>query len=151
MDAAELTRHICETFDGVRTVEGYGDTFFLYDPDGDLPAERQHPFATIVTGDHYDTVSRLNRPGAYRLNIGLTKGTYLASFGAPPTRRGPDGQLDTGVDHAAVDTVLPHPTYASQYWVGVVDPGPASWDTVGILLAEAHAFAARKHANRAVS
>src|SRR5215213_3468765 len=109
MDASEVKRYICETFDGVNAVDNDGDTFFLYDPDRDLPAERQLPFATIVTGDHYDSVSRLDRPGAYRLNIGLTKATYTTSFGAAPTHRGADGVLETGCDYAAVDALMPHP------------------------------------------
>jgi len=147
MDANEMTQYICETFDGVRTLEGWGDTFFLYDPEGNLPAERQLPFATIVTGDHYDKVSHLDRPGAYRLNIGLTKATYTARFGAAPTQRDADGMLETGFDYAAVDTIMPHPSYASQYWVCVVNPGGATLETAWTLLAEAHEFAARKHAN----
>jgi hypothetical protein len=143
-----MKRYICETFDGVNAVEGSGDTFFLYDPDGDLPAERQIPFVTIVTGDHYDSVSELDTPGAYRLNIGVTKATYAAWFGAAPTQRDADGVLETGYDHAAVDTVIPHPIYASQHWVSVVNPGEATLDTVRTLLAEAHRFAARKYANQ---
>lgn len=107
----------------------------MYDPGGDLPAERQFPFVTIVTGDHYDSVSNLNRPGTYRLNIGLTKATYVASFGAAPTQRGADGVLDTGFDHAAVDTLMPHPIYAAQHWVCVVNPGEAKLETVRTLLA----------------
>lgn len=147
MDASEMKRYICETFDGVRVLYGVGDTFFLYDPRGDLPAERQLPFATIVTGDHYDSVSDLDRPGAYRLNIGLTKATYTASFGAAPRQLRADGVLDTGFDYAAVDVVMPHPTYASQHWVCVVNPGAATLQTVRTMLGEAHAFAARKYAN----
>ncbi|WP_067186378.1 DUF6194 family protein [Microtetraspora niveoalba] len=147
MDASEMKRYICEAFDGINVLEASGDTFFLYDPDRDLPPERQTPFVTIVTGDHYDTVSKLDRPGAYRLNIGLTKATYTGLFGAAPTGRDADGVLDTGFDHAAVDTLTPHPIYASQYWVSVVDPGEATLETVRTLLAEAHTFAARKHAN----
>jgi hypothetical protein len=147
MDASEMTRYI-EGFDGVRAVEGNGDTFFLYDPDGNLPPERQLPFATVVTGDHYDTVSQLGRSNTYRLNVGLTKATYVALFGAPPTRHDADGVLETGYDYAAVDTVVPHPTYASQYWVCVVNPGDTTRQTVRTLLAEAYEFAARKHANR---
>jgi hypothetical protein len=147
MDVSEMTRYVCETFDGVNAVEANGDTFFMYDPDRDLPAERQLPFATIVTGDHYDTVSKLDRPGAYRINIGLTKATYTARFGAAPTQRDADGVLETGFDYAAVDTLAPHPIYASQYWVSVVEPGEATLETVLELLAEAHEFAARKHAN----
>ncbi|SRR6266540_2472058 len=138
MDAHELTRYICEAFDGVNALEANGDTFFLYDPARDLPPERQLPFATIVTGDHYDTVSKLDRPGAYRLNIGLTKATYAARFGAPPER---------GYDHAAVDTLTPHPIYAAQHWVSVVNPAERTLAEVRELLAEAHGFAARKFAN----
>jgi Family of unknown function (DUF6194) len=146
MDASEMKRYICQVFDGINAVEASGDTFFMYDPDGDLPAERQMPFVTLVTGDHYDSVSDLSRPGAYRLNIGLTKATYTGLFGAAPTRRGADGVLDTGYDYAAVDTVTPHPIYASQHWVSVVNPGAATLETVRTLLAEAHGFAARKYA-----
>ncbi|WP_123743547.1 DUF6194 family protein [Saccharothrix texasensis] len=149
MTAEEMTDHISSTFAGTRVMEAYGDTFFLYDPDGDLPPERQLPFATIVTGDHYEQVSELTEPGAYRLNIGLTKATYTAMFGAVPTGRDDRGVFDTGFDHAERDRVMPHPVYASQHWVCVVSPGEATADAIGPLLAEAHGFAARKHANHA--
>jgi hypothetical protein len=148
MDADEVKRHICDSFDGVEVLENGGDLFFVYDPRGDLPPERQLPFATIVTGDHYETVSALDRPGAYRLNVGLTKARYTGFFGAPPTLRDEDGVLRTDFDYATTDTLMPHPFYASQYWVCVVDPGEASRRGVLELLAEAHEFAARKYANQ---
>ncbi|MER6757359.1 DUF6194 family protein [Micromonospora echinofusca] len=138
MDVGDMKRHIRDTFGGVRTLEANGDTFYIYDPGRDLPAERQLPFATIVTGDHYDDASALGRPGAWRLNIGLTRSAYARLF--------PHG-CDDGVDHTVTDTVLPHPVYAPQHWVCVVDPGEATLATVRQLLAEAYAFAARKHAN----
>ncbi|BCB75852.1 DUF6194 family protein [Phytohabitans flavus] len=147
MDATEMRRYVEAEFAGVRTTEAYGDTFFLYDPDGDLPPERQMPFATIVTGDHYEKVSKLDGRDAYRLNIGLTKATYTAMFGDPPTERDADGVLATGYDQTAEDTLMPHPVYGSQYWVCVVNPGAATLPAVRSLLAEAHDYAARKHAN----
>jgi hypothetical protein len=147
MNADEMKRYIGETFAGVNPVENLGDTFFAYDPDNDLP-ETWLPFVTIVTGDHYDTVSDLSRPGAYRLNIGLTRATYIAMFGPAPTQRDETGVLETDVDYAATDTLMPHPFYASQYWVSVVDPGVATLETVRTLLAEAYEFAVRKHTNR---
>ncbi len=128
-------------------MEASEDTFFIYDPDGDLPPERQMPFATIVTDDNYDRVSDLGRPGAYRLNIGVTKATYTALFGTPPTRRDEDGVLDTGFDYSVRDRLMPHPFYASQYWVCVVTPSEETLDTVRPMIAEAHEFAARKYAN----
>ncbi|MFC0527737.1 DUF6194 family protein [Phytohabitans kaempferiae] len=147
MRAEEMRRQIRAEFAGVREAEANGDTFFLYDPDGDLPPERQMPFATIVTGDHYDSVSKLDRPGAYRLNIGVTKATYTALLGDPPTVRDAAGVLESGYDYAAEDTLLPHPHYAAQYWVCVVNPGEATLPAVLTLLTEAHGFAARKYAN----
>ncbi|MFG3418005.1 DUF6194 family protein [Micromonospora sp. NPDC048063] len=146
MDVDEMKHYICRTFAGVTAPEANGDTFFLYDPQRDLPAERQLPFATIVTGDHYDTASALSRPGFWRLNIGLTRSGYAALFGAPSTR-GEHGETDARVDHAATDVVLPHPVYAAQHWVCVVNPGEATLDTVRTLLADAYDFAVRKHAN----
>jgi len=147
MDAIEMKRYICETFENVWAVEHLGDTFFMYAPDGDLPPERQFPFVTIVTGDRHDTVSNLDRPGAYRLNIGLTKATYTAWFGAAPTQRDADGVLETGFDYAVPDSFMPHPVYASQHWVCVVNPAAATLEKVWPLLAEAHEFAVRKYAN----
>jgi hypothetical protein len=148
MNADAMRRHIEDAYDGLRVLDNAGDSFFLYDPAGDLPPERQHPFATIVTGDSYDTVSKLDRPGAYRLNIGLTRDTYVSLFGAAPKQRDDQGVLVTGVDYAATDRLMPHPIYASQYWVSVVNPDQATLDTVRRLLTEAHGYAARKYANQ---
>jgi Family of unknown function (DUF6194) len=148
MDANEMTSYINETFDGVNALENSGDMFFLYDPARDLPPERQMPFATVVTGDHYETVSALDRPDTYRINIGLTRATYSSLFGVVPKVRDGQGVFQTGFDYAATDTLMPHPFYASQHWVCVVNPGEATLDTVRQLLAEAHEFAARKYANQ---
>ena len=148
MNANELKRHLSETFDATNILENAGDTFFIYDPDRDLPPARQQPYVTIVTADNdYDHVSNLNEPNAYRLNIGLTKATYTSRFGMPPTTRDEHGMFDTGFDYAVRDQLMPHPAYASQYWVCVVNPSDATLEAIKPLLTEAHEFAARKHAN----
>ncbi|MCP9210800.1 DUF6194 family protein [Streptomyces sp. NEAU-Y11] len=147
MDIGDVERYLRDTFVGINAVENSGDTFVMYDPDADLPAHRQFPFVTLVTGDTYDQVSDLNRTGAYRLNIGLPKAAYTARFGAAPTRRAENGVLDTGYDYARRDALMPHPVYAAQYWMCVVEPGEATFEEVKPLLAEAHAFAARKYRN----
>lgn len=147
MEVEDVGRYIRETFDGVEVSEYRGDSFYIYDPAGDLPAARQMPFATIVVGDHYERVSRLDEAGAYRLNVGLTKGGYRALFGAVPTRQDENGVLETGFDYAVRDRVMPHPVYAAQHWVCVVNPSAATFETVRPMLDEAYEFAVRKHAN----
>jgi hypothetical protein len=148
MDGAKLREHICTSFDGLNVAENSGDTFFIYDPDGDLPPERTFPFATIVTGDNYDGASVLTKPGDYRLNIGLTKATYVSWFGGAPTRRDEQGVLETGYDYAVRDQIMPHPIYASQYWICVINPSAATLELIHPMLSEAYEFAIRKYANQ---
>ncbi|MET7280909.1 DUF6194 family protein [Kribbella sp. NPDC005582] len=145
MTPDELDR-VIRALDGVRVLEAQDDLFYLYDPRADLPPERQQPFATIVTGDHYERVSRLDEPGAWRLNLGLTKATYTSLFGAPPTERDTDWVLVSDHDYAARDTLMPHPFYAAQYWVAIISP--TALDPLLPLIEESYDFAAGKHANR---
>jgi hypothetical protein len=149
MDASSVIRYLTEEFDHVVAVEKDGDTFFTYDPSGHPPDGAWQPFVTVVTGDRHDRVSNLDRDGAYRLNVGLTKATYTGLFGAPPRLRDDDWVLDTGFDYATEDRLMPHPHYAAQYWVCVVNPGETTFEEVKPLLAEAHAVAARKAHRRA--
>jgi hypothetical protein len=122
---------------GVRTLTANGDTFWIYDPAGDLPPERQLPWATLVTSDAYDSASNLDRPGVERLNLGLPKADYLELFPAVPD----------DVDYAALDVVLPHPVYAPQYWICVVSPSEATLKELEALTELAYRFAVRKFEN----
>ena len=140
-----MIRHIGQELADVAVVENMGDSFFFHER-----GDRVMPFATVVTSDHGDGISApLAREGAYRVSIGLTKPGYTALFGDPPRDRDARGVLDTGFDHDTEDRVVPHPHYASQYWVCVLNPGPATTATVRELLAHAHAFATRKAERRA--
>ncbi|HEX8693849.1 MAG TPA: DUF6194 family protein [Longimicrobium sp.] len=161
MDETSITRYIADTFAGVdATVASrengapeiaWGDTFFIYDPDGDLPPQHQFPFATIVTRDYgdFDRASNLDRPGVFRLNIGVGKDTYRSLFGPQPPPPGAAGVAGTGHDFTALDVVMPHPVYAPQSWVCILNPSDATFQAeVRPLLADAYEVAARRHARR---
>lgn len=124
------------SFPGTRLTEAFGDTFALYDPDRDLPPERQQPWATVVHSDVHDTFSDLGRPGVYRLNIGLPKARFAElapGFGDDPTE---------------LDVLARHPVYGGLHWVCVLNPN-TTMPLARTLLGEAHAFAVRKHRNAA--
>ena|SRR3712207_2190105 len=127
MDEAALTQYITDTFAGVATTSAYTYTFFFYGPD------RKLPFATLATADNdYDRFSDLDRPGVFRLNIGVRKPTFEALFGP--------GKVDVSAyDFTALDTVMPHPEYAPQSWICVLNPSDATFHhTVQPFLAEAY-------------
>ncbi|MFC9788115.1 DUF6194 family protein [Rhodococcus sp. NPDC127528] len=125
----------------------WGDSFFFYDPDDDTPADRRLPFATIVTNDvaGWDTSSRLSRPGVFRLNIAVGRDRFRELLGYPPAAV---TERSTGIDYSALDELLPHPTYAAQSWVSILNPSRASAPRVRALLTDAHARAVARHRPR---
>lgn len=149
MNDEAVTQYITETFPGVHTGGAWGDTFFYYNPDAEQPDEIY--FASLKTqDDDYDNVSNVNRPGVFRLNIGIGKASYQALFGVQPPRTGPSGEIDTSRDFTVLDQLLPHPVYGRQYWVCILNPSPATFETViQPLLAEAYDLAVGKYAKRA--
>jgi hypothetical protein len=148
VDEASITQYITGTFDGVHSVDAWGDTFFFYNPGRTLPDEIY--FATLKSkDDEYDSASDLNRASVFRLNIGISKATYRSLFGAPPSRRGAGEMADTHYDFSTLDQLLPHPVYGRMYWVCVLNPSDVTFQTtVRPLLAEAYDLAVSKYAKR---
>lgn len=156
MDESTITQYILETFDGVQVVEAWGDTFFYYNPDRALPDEFY--FATLKSqDDDYDNVSDLSRPSVFRLNLGIGKTSFDGLFGPLPKQRASESTAESDVagdeasryDYTALDTLMPHPVYGQAFWVCVLNPSAATFETVKPLLAEAYERAVNKYTKKA--
>ena len=136
-------------FDGVltfRPAEGdgspeiaWGDTFFYYSADRTTPTEAQ-PFATIVTKNYPDDeVSRLDRPGAFRVNVAAGKEAFTQWTGHAPR--------ETAITDAdpGDDTVIAHPVYGTVGWLAVTNPGPQTGATIRELLHAAYERTRTRH------
>ena len=125
----------------------WGDTFFFYDPEGNRPENQRLPFATVVIHDYagWDTESRLDRDGIFRVNIAIGRSEFERLLGHAPTQH--QAHHDE-YDYAATDVLIPHPTYASQGWVSILNPTEQTSGQVPQLLDEAHALAVRRHGRR---
>ena len=152
MDQDAIIQYVTDTFTGVEALRptdgpGVGDTFFIYDPQHNLDPKRRFPFATIVTKDYgdFDNASQLNRPDVFRLNIGVSRDTFRAFFGAPPSA---ESSQSTDYDFAALDRLMPHPVYAPQSWVCVLNPSLETFEAIKPLLAEAYSMVTTRHASR---
>jgi hypothetical protein len=152
MDQDAIIQYVTDTFRAVEVVRptdgpGAGDTFFIYDPRHNLDPKRRFPFATIVTKDYgdFDNASQLNRPNVFRLNIGVSRDTYRALFGSAPNAQ---SDKRATYDFAALDRLMPHPVYAPQSWVCVLNPSPETFEAVKPLLSEAYSRVAARHARR---
>jgi hypothetical protein len=111
----EITAWIIATYPDTLVGHAMGATFYSLD------ASQWPNFATIVTTDEHDMEqnSNLVARGAYRLNIGVGRATFERLIDASGT-----------YDYTAVDEVIPHPTYAKQRWIGIVNPSPATFDDI---------------------
>lgn len=101
----------------------WGDYFFYYAPDGQIPRNRQ-PFATVVMKDYpNDAESHLDSNDRWRLNIhvGSRALTNLVENEAHETH-------NAATDYTMTDVFNPHPLYGAFGWVCIVNPGAASLD-----------------------
>ena len=129
-DAATITHYITEAYPDSIVAHAMGGTFFSCN-------EQSWPnFATIATTDEFDDASALGRDGVFRLNIGVTGRTF-------------DRHVDPTAqpDYTALDRILPHPVYAAQHWLSILNPSSASFETiVKPLLDEAHGIVSSREA-----
>lgn len=111
----------------------WGDRYFYYAPDGEVPSNRQ-PYATIVTKNYPDDVkSELELPDRWRLNIHVGRQIFFALLGYSP-----ESVTEMDIDFAETDVFLPHPLYGTYGWVSVVNPGRATTVLALEALREAH-------------
>jgi hypothetical protein len=124
-DPEAIKHTILETWPETDLAEAMGAMFFSLDPERHFPN-----FATIVTTDEHDegAPSDLARAGVFRLNIGVGRETFERLVGSM-----------SEPDYTAFDRIFPHPVYARQLWISIINPSDDTFrDVVRPLLTEAH-------------
>ena len=129
-----IVDHILQTYPETDVVEAMSAWFFSLDPEKHWPN-----YATIVTTDDHDQASDLAREGAFRLNLGVDRETFERIAATDPDP-----------DFTAFDRLFPHPVYAAQRWISIVNPSDTTWHEVVIpLIALAHDRLAAQRARHA--
>jgi hypothetical protein len=127
MNQAEVEAFVAE-LENVQREENFGYSFFFVGDDHRLP------FVTIANSDNdYDNVSNLDRDGVFRINIGVSKQTFKSLIAEPSSEP---------VDYSVLDVFLPHPDYARQHFVCILNPSGENVETTKRLIIEAHSIAA---------
>ena len=136
MDQLDVERFI-SAMDNVQQEDNFGYLFFFVGDDHTLP------FATIGYSDNdFDTVSNLNREGIFRLNFGVSRDTFNTYFD--------DASID-GFDFSVLDVFMPHPHYAKQNFMCILNPSGENVEITKKLLTEAHAIATQRHQRKQTS
>ena len=116
--------------DNVQQEENYGYTFFSIGDDNLLP------FVTLADSDNeYDSVSNLNREGVFRINIGVSRETFTSLIG---------DYNSEDIDYSALNVFLPHPDYAKQNFICILNPSQDNIEKTKTFIREAHANATKR-------
>ncbi len=120
--------------DKVEREENYGYSFFF------VGADHRLGFVTIANSDNdYDSVSNLNRAGVFRLNIGVSRDSFDELVGSVDP---------ASVDFTVLNTVMPHPEYAKQNFICILNPSGDNETLTKELIVEAHEIAATRYQHR---
>jgi hypothetical protein len=116
--------------ENVQREDNYGYVFFFVGDDHRLS------FVTIANSDNeWDSVSNLSREGVFRVNIGVSRETFKSLIIKPD---------DAPVDYSVLNTFLPHPEYAQQNFVCILNPSGENIEITKKLIEEAHSIATRR-------
>ncbi|MET3878750.1 DUF6194 family protein [Chitinophaga sp. OAE865] len=128
MSLQHIEQHITE-LPNITKLESFGYTFFFYGP------EQVLPFVTFAASDNeHDNVSNLNRDGVFRVNIGISKDSFHQLF------TGNEPQWD----YTALNRFMPHPHYAAQHFICILNPeGDRLTETINYIN-EAHLVAKKR-------
>ena len=130
-EAAEFVAQM----ENVQRQENFGYLFFFVGDD------HRVPFVSISDSDNeYDDVSNLNREGIFRINIGVSRETFASLLAGSPAQN---------IDYSALDVFLPHPEYAKQHFVCILNPSGENEEIAKKLMVEAHSIAAARLRRRA--
>ena len=112
MKPEDILQYCLANLEGTVRTESWGESGIFYNPGGVL--KRGVYVLTVKEKDGAnDAASRLDRPGVYRVNLGLRKGTYARLFGALPARPPKGGVASVDADFSAPDRLIPHPVYGA--------------------------------------
>lgn len=126
MSLQAIEQYITEQLPNVTTLDNFGYRFFFYGTDQVLP------FVTIAASDNeHDKISDLDRDGVFRVNIGISKDTYNKLF----------ADSKTEWDYTELNRFMPHPDYAAQHFICVLNPEEDRLSETIRFIEEAHLVA----------
>ena len=118
--------------------------FIFYNPEFKLP--KGIYILTLKEKDGpNDKASNVDRDGIYRLNLGISKSTFISLFHEIPKRPSAGNTIDTGHDFTKVDEIMPHPVYGWMSWIGVLNPSRETFERLKPLIDEGAKLAQQKY------
>ncbi|VEP14263.1 conserved hypothetical protein [Hyella patelloides LEGE 07179] len=121
INQSTIETYLLKTYEHINPVNSWGERSYFVNPK--MKLKRGSYFATVKSKDgENDKASYLNRPGVFRLNIGLTPEKYEEMFGLRPLRPVKSGVVEGNFDFQALNIFIPHPVYGWCGWIAINNP-----------------------------
>jgi hypothetical protein len=141
----EIIHFVMEKYPGLVVNKNWGETGLFYNPEGKLKKGIYLLTFKEKDGKH-DSSSRLDREEKYyRLNLGVSKKTFIEFFGFIPSRPVAGKIVDMKYDFSSINTIMPHPIYSWMGWVCVINPTRKTFDSMQALIDEAYQLCLKKY------
>ena len=147
MKPDEILKYCLENLEGSVLVESWGEKGIFYNPGNVLKRGVYILTVKEKDGDN-DKGSDLDRPGIYRVNLGVRRNTFIKMFGTVPKRPEAGRIVEMEYNFSAVDEILPHPVYAWMRWLCVLNPSEDTFEILKPYIQEAYEYAKEKFAKR---
>lgn len=129
MKQSEIQQYVT-SLENVETDENMGYLFYYVGDDHHVP------FVSIAeNGNEYETMSKLDREGVFRVNIGVSRDTFVSLFPNPDIEN---------TDFSVLNTFLPHPHYSKQYFICILNPSEKNGELLKKYILEAYDIAKKR-------
>lgn len=147
MNRDDIIFDIKNTYIGLVQNTNWGEVGLFYNPE--MKLKKGVYVVTFKESDGAnDTSSNLDRKDIYRLNIGISKNTFIDLFGYLPQRPKAGGVIDMDYDFTELDVIMPHPVYGWMSWICVLNPSKSTYSKLQLFIAEGYKLALEKYSKR---
>jgi hypothetical protein len=121
MKIDELIQRIKFKYPMLSENNNWGERGLFYNPKNQFPKGAYVLTFKEKDGEH-DASSNLNAGNKYRLNLKISKISFINLFESIPKRPAAGGVIEGGYDFTESDTIMPHPIYGWMTWMCVINP-----------------------------
>lgn len=121
MTVNELIQRIQLNYPMLSENKNWGERGLFYNPNQQFPKGAYVLTFKEKDGPN-DAASHLNADDRYRLNLKLSKKTFMTLFHALPNRPAAGHVIEGDYDFTARDRIMPHPIYGWMTWMCVLNP-----------------------------
>lgn len=144
----EIIQIITNQYSGLVVNTNWGEIGLFYNPEHKLKKGVYLLTFKQKDGDN-DKSSNLNiSPDLYRLNLGISRETFIKLFGCIPNRPQAGKVIDMNYDFTSKNIIMPHPVYGWMSWICVINPTNSTLKTILPLIDEGYQLCLQKYNKR---